>query len=91
MIALFIIILSLVVGIFTALTTKENFTTQTNYGPEIRIGSWLTKPIIIFSMGLIIGFVQPYKLDRVDAGNVGVKVNLSGDARGVSNLSLIHI
>ena len=84
MITLIIILLSLVVAIFIALTTKNNFTTQTNYGPETSFGSWLTKPILILASGLILGFIQPYKLARVDAGNVGIKVNLSGDARGVS-------
>lgn len=84
MITLIIILLSLVVAIFIALTTKNNFTRQTNYGPETSFGSWLTKPILILVSGLILGFIQPYKLSRVDAGNVGIKVNLTGDARGVS-------
>jgi regulator of protease activity HflC (stomatin/prohibitin superfamily) len=84
MISIIIILLSLVVAMFTALTTKNNFTTQTNYGSNTSIGPWLTKPILIFVVGIIVGFMQPYKLSRVDAGNVGIKVNLSGDARGVS-------
>ena len=84
MITLIIIILSLISATIIALTTKNNFTTQTNYGTETRVGEWLTKPIIVLIIGLSLGFIQPYKLDRVDAGNVGVKVNLSGDARGVS-------
>jgi regulator of protease activity HflC (stomatin/prohibitin superfamily) len=84
MITLIIILLSIVVSIFIALTTKNNFTTQTNYGPETSFGSWLTKPILILVLGLTLGFIQPYKLSRVDAGNVGIKVNLTGDARGVS-------
>jgi regulator of protease activity HflC (stomatin/prohibitin superfamily) len=84
MISLIIILLSLVVAIFTALTTKNNFTTQTSYGPNTRVGSWLTKPILILVFGILLGFIQPYKISRVDAGNVGIKVNLSGDERGVS-------
>ena len=84
MITLIIILLSIVVSIFIALTTKNNFTTQTKYGAETSFGSWLTKPILILVLGLTLGFIQPYKLSRVDAGNVGIKVNLTGDARGVS-------
>jgi len=34
--------------------------------------------------GLIIAAIQPFKLERVDAGHVGIKVNLTGDNRGVS-------
>lgn len=48
---------------------------------------WLVKPIIIAVLGLLVGFIQPYSLERVDAGNVGIKVNLTGDSRGVSNYS----
>ena len=84
MITLIIILLSIVVSIFIALTTKNNFTTQTKYGAETSFGSWLTKPILILVLGLTLGFIQPYKLSRVDAGYVGIKVKLTGDSRGVS-------
>lgn len=84
MITFIIILLSFVVAIFTLLTTKQKFTYQTNYGPETRISSWVAKPIIILVIGLVLGSFQPYKLGRVDAGNVGIKVNLTGDSRGVS-------
>ena len=84
MITFIIILLSLFVAIFTLLTTKEKFIVQTNYGPETKISSWVIKPIIIAVLGFILGMIQPYKIDRVDAGHVGVKVNLTGDARGVS-------
>lgn len=84
MITLIISILSILVAIFIALTTKSNFTTQTTYGPNTNIGQWLTKPIIVLVLGLLIALIQPYKLDRVDAGYVGIKVKLTGDSRGVS-------
>jgi regulator of protease activity HflC (stomatin/prohibitin superfamily) len=41
--------------------------------------------ILIAVVGLIIAFVQPFKLERVDAGHKGVVVNLSGSERGVAN------
>lgn len=47
----------------------------------------IAKPILVLIVGLIVGFVQPYSIERVDAGNVGIKVNLTGDARGVSDYS----
>lgn len=40
--------------------------------------------IFILIAGFIISAVQPFVLERVDAGHVGVKVNLTGDNRGVS-------
>lgn len=35
-------------------------------------------------LGVILTCFQPYKVEKVDSGNVGVKVNLIGDDRGVS-------
>lgn len=45
---------------------------------------WLLKGIAIFIIGLIVASIQPYAFERVDAGHVGIKVNLTGDSRGVS-------
>lgn len=45
--------------------------------------TWAITMGIVFA-GLIIAFIQPLKLERVDAGHVGIKVNLTGDNRGVS-------
>lgn len=47
---------------------------------------WI-KPVIIAVTGLLIAWVQPYSMSRVDAGHVGIKVNLTGDERGVSAYS----
>jgi len=41
--------------------------------------------IVIAVVGIIIGLVQPFAIERVDAGHVGIKVNLTGDKRGVSD------
>lgn len=40
--------------------------------------------IFILICGLIISAIQPFNMERVDAGHVGIKVNLTGDDRGVS-------
>jgi len=44
----------------------------------------LRNGIIVGVLGIIISLVQPFSTERVDTGNVGIKVNLTGDARGVS-------
>jgi hypothetical protein len=46
--------------------------------------NWLVKPIVTLIITLVLTFVQPLRLERVDAGHVGIKVNLSGDSRGIS-------
>ena len=44
----------------------------------------LRNGIIFGVLGVIISFIQPFATERVDTGNVGIKVNLTGDKRGVS-------
>lgn len=39
--------------------------------------------ILVFS--IVASIIQPFALERVDAGHVGIKVKLTGNARGVSN------
>jgi regulator of protease activity HflC (stomatin/prohibitin superfamily) len=55
------------------------------YGRTDTGSSFLIKPIIVLVTGLLITFIQPYKIERVDAGHKGIKVNLTGNDRGVSN------
>lgn len=47
-------------------------------------GSKLVVAILIVIFGLVISSVQPFTVERVDAGHVGIKVNLTGDNRGIS-------
>lgn len=51
----------------------------------IKGGSALLAPILVLIFGLLISFGQPFSVDRVDAGHVGIKVNLTGNDRGVSD------
>ncbi len=84
MITIIIISLSLIFAGGLLVSTRKDYTAEDKYGdPKIKAG-WLTKPLIIAVIGLLVGFIQPYLLERVDAGNVGIKVNLTGDSRGVS-------
>jgi regulator of protease activity HflC (stomatin/prohibitin superfamily) len=45
----------------------------------------LTTGIVIIVGGLLISAIQPFSIERIDAGNKGLKVNLVGSERGVSN------
>ena len=44
----------------------------------------LRNGIIVGVLGIVISLIQPFSTERVDTGNVGIKVNLTGDKRGVS-------
>ena len=46
--------------------------------------SQLRNGIIIAVLGLLVGLIQPFAVERIDAGHVGIKVNLTGNSRGVS-------
>lgn len=70
-------------------STRDNATVKTKdrYGDTIDKPnpSWLLKPVLVFVIGTLIAIIQPYTLERVDAGHVGIKVKLSGEERGVSD------
>jgi len=87
MISLIIFIVTLLVTSFVMFTTKDGMYTVSDdrYGSKTFNGGWLIKPIVIFVVGLLLTLVQPYKLERVDAGHKGIVVNLSGSDRGVAS------
>ncbi len=41
--------------------------------------------IVAAVIGLLVSFTQPYSLTRISQGNIGLKVNWSGNDRGISN------
>jgi regulator of protease activity HflC (stomatin/prohibitin superfamily) len=42
------------------------------------------KGVIIIVGGTLLAAIQPFNIERVDAGHVGIKVKLTGNSRGVS-------
>jgi hypothetical protein len=45
---------------------------------------WL-KPVVIAASGILLSIIQPFAVERIDAGHKGIIVNLSGSDRGVAN------
>jgi len=89
MISIVIFMACLITAIFVGLSTRDNMyvTGQDRWGDsrEQINTSWLIKPIVIFVLGFMVSLVQPFALERIDAGNKGLKVNLTGSERGVSS------
>lgn len=81
MISIIIFLVALVVAIGYAVSNRDKLYDKDGYF-DIR---GLVKPILIAVVGLLVSIIQPFNLDRVDAGSIGLKVNLTGDARGVSD------
>ena len=44
---------------------------------------WL-KPVIVAVSGIVLSLIQPFAVERIDAGHKGIIVNLSGSERGVA-------
>lgn len=78
MIVFLFVIIALVIGYITFKSTpfKEGKDWEEDPKPII-------KGVIAAIISLIVLFIQPYTIQRVDAGSVGIKVELVGDARGV--------
>lgn len=81
MISILISVAVLVLALGYAIANRKNI--YDSDGDFVLSG--LKTPIAILVVGLLIAFIQPYCLERVDSGSVGIKVNLIGDKRGVSD------
>ena len=88
MISSVIFLVCLIAAILVGLSTRGNMyvTGPDRWGDEKQKFNmmWLIKPIGIFVLGIIISSIQPFALERIDAGNKGLKVNLTGSERGVA-------
>jgi regulator of protease activity HflC (stomatin/prohibitin superfamily) len=76
---IFIITVLAVASILVATRSKMR-----NTRGQFQVG-WLILPIITLVSGVLLSLIQPFELERVDAGHKGLKVNLMGSHRGVSN------
>jgi len=92
MISWIILLLSTLTAVGALVATRKKYNevvTEDRHGDRHTTSNpkWLVLPVVIFVIGLLVALFQPYALDRVDAGHVGIKVRLTGDSRGVSNYS----
>lgn len=79
MISLFLFLTILLFAIAMLFSSRRRFDLKTQFG------KWLLRPVLVVIIGGIIALVNPFSLERVDAGHIGLKVNLTGDERGVSD------
>lgn len=71
-----IIILSLIIGGYELWRSL--------YGVSPGERKFPIKAVLIIVGGIFIAIIQPFNVERVDAGHVGIKVKLTGNSRGVS-------
>jgi regulator of protease activity HflC (stomatin/prohibitin superfamily) len=79
MITLICIVLTLIIAAGVARSARS---TDTEGNSKLK-RTGLAKALGILVIGLIISLLQPFSLERVDAGHVGIQVHLTGDSRGV--------
>jgi len=83
MISTIIVIIFTVIAIMTAI--KTGLTTEDKYGDKRPDFAKLVKVLGIIFIGIFISAVQPYAIEKIDAGNKGLKINLVGNQRGVAS------
>lgn len=70
----------LILGIVTALVRYISISRQAQVVGRRRFAI----PLAILALSVVLAIVNPFEMERVDAGHVGIKVNLTGDNRGIS-------
>src|SRR5688500_11625952 len=49
----------------------------------------IIKLVAIIVSLIVLWFLQPFTYENIDAGNVGIKINLYGSDRGVDNITIV--
>jgi len=84
MISILIVLVTIITASTYAFLSKDKMFIQNKHSKSFNI-FWTFPIIAIVLIGSGITMFQPYKLERVDSGHKGLKVNLTGNDRGVSN------
>lgn len=83
MISLVILILALVVAAVSLKRFYRKYSTQPEKPDSWVQSKYFWRSLIVPGIILICAIINPLIAERVDAGHVGIKVNLTGDSRGV--------
>jgi len=86
------ILAMLILGTSFGVFNIKNYTSEveTRYGRETKLNTPLViKAVVVVLVSFIIGMINPITVERIDVGNVGLKVNNTGDERGVSKTAYV--
>ena len=86
------ILAMLILGTSFGVFNFKNYTSEveTRYGKETKLNTPLViKAVVVVLVSFIIGMINPITVERIDVGNVGLKVNNTGDERGVSKTAYV--
>lgn len=88
MVTIILVIIAIIIGLALAAPnflkySDMNYNDQNGQkGQDTLLAAW--RGVVIGVILIVVAFVQPYSLERIDAGHRGIVVNLSGSKRGVS-------
>ena len=91
MIGMITFILSLgVLGILFGVFNFNNYLSEPDRynNRKVKVGV-VVKAIFVFVLSFIIGVVNPISVERIDVGHVGLKINNTGDERGISKTTYV--
>jgi len=75
----------LVLGVlFGAFSSNNLFTPVDKYGDRQIKPAGVVKLAVVVAVSALLTVINPLEVERIDVGNVGLKVNNTGDERGVS-------
>lgn len=74
----------IIIGLF-ALIGGVTIWNGLNHDDEDKGKMKIARGVVIIILGIVAAMIQPYKIERIDAGHKGIVVNLSGSERGVAN------
>ena len=94
------LITALILYVLTGALSEPTYIQTENTGKKDRWGDPLpnsenvntkkiTKTVISIVVALLIALINPVSVERIDVGNVGLKVNNTGDERGVSKTAYV--
>lgn len=79
------LVLALLLGAFTSsLTTPKD-----KYGNSEINTKAIVKYALVFVIAFVVAVANPLSVERIDVGNVGLKVNNTGDERGISKTTYV--
>jgi len=82
----------LVLGTAFGLFNLKNYAkeVETRYGKETKANrATLTKLTLVLFVSLVVGLFNPLSVERIDVGHVGLKINNTGDERGLSKTTYV--
>jgi regulator of protease activity HflC (stomatin/prohibitin superfamily) len=87
MISGIIVLVGLILGVLIFVGGEKEIQGKDRWGDPKTVfnQALLFKSLGIFIVSLLIGAIQPYAIEKVDSGYKGIKVNLVGSTRGVTN------